>query len=181
MTPRDRALALVFALSSPIAAVRAESPPPATADADTAALEFHGFRAGASLAELQALVQARRGGALRCRRARADARVSECRGALDDPALGGRVDLWISLVNGVAGVITISAPIEADRLGRWRDTVERRYGRVDASVQGSQRMMQWVRRGRMLRLTWRTDRGARIASVSLVDGRVLDAWSRGRS
>ncbi len=39
-------------------------------------------------------------------------------------------------------------------------------------------MMQWVRRGRMLRLTWRTDRRGRTASVSLVDGRVLDAWGR---
>jgi hypothetical protein len=39
-------------------------------------------------------------------------------------------------------------------------------------------MMQWVRRGRMLRLTWKTDRGDRVASVSLVDGRVLDAWGR---
>ena len=41
-------------------------------------------------------------------------------------------------------------------------------------------MMQWVRRGRMLRLTWRTERGERTASVSLVDGRVLDGWGGGR-
>jgi hypothetical protein len=107
--------------------------------------------------------------------------VSECRGTLDDPALGGRVDLWVSSVNGVASVITISAQVEADRLDRWRSAVERRYGRVDASVQGIQWMMQWVRRGRMLRLTWRTERGGRMASVSLVDGRVLDDWGRARS
>jgi hypothetical protein len=31
----------------------------------------------------------------------------------------------------------------------------------------------------MLRLTWRIERGEKVASVSLVDGRVLDAWSRG--
>ena len=56
--------------------------------------------------------------------------------------------------------------------------IESRYGRVGAKVQGSQWMMQWVRQGRMLRLTWRTERGERTASVSLVDGRVLDAWGR---
>ena len=42
-------------------------------------------------------------------------------------------------------------------------------------------MMQWVRRGRMLRLTWRKERGDKVASVSLVDGRVLDGWGRDRA
>ena len=179
MTPRTHALAVVLALGLVPTAVRAESAP--GVEADTVALEFYGFRAGASVAELQALVRERPGGALRCRQAQADARVSECRGTLDDPALGGRVDLWVSSVNGVASVITISAQVEADRLDRWRSAVERRYGRVDASVQGIQWMMQWVRRGRKLRLTWRTERGGRMASVSLVDGRVLDDWGRARS
>ena len=179
MAPRVRALAVVLALGFTTATASAGSAP--GMDADTAALEFHGFRAGASIAELQTRVQERPGGALFCKRARADSRVSECRGTLDDPALGGRVDLWISSVNGVASVITISAAVEADRLARWREAVERRYGRVEASVQGSQWMMQWVRRGRMLRLTWRTERGGRMASVSLVDGRVLDDWGRTRS
>jgi hypothetical protein len=41
--------------------------------------------------------------------------------------------------------------------------------------------MQWVRRGRMLRLTWRMERGQKVASVSLVDGRVLDDWGRSRT
>ena len=49
---------------------------------------------------------------------------------------------------------------------------------VDANVQGTQWMLQWVRQGRMLRLTWRIDKGAKMASVSLVDGRVLDGWGR---
>jgi hypothetical protein len=89
------------------------------------------------------------------------------------------VRLWISAVDSVASVITISGAVAADQLDRWRAAVERRYGRVDASVQGSQWMMQWVRHGRMLRLTWRLERSGRVASVSLVDGRVLDRWGRG--
>jgi hypothetical protein len=148
--------------------------------ADPAPLEFHGFRAGAAIAELQTLLQALDGGRLRCERAKADSRVSECRAAVTDVELGERVNLWVSAVDSVASVITLSSPVSAGQLDRWRQTIKRRYGRVDATVQGTQWMMQWVRQGRMLRLTWRVERGQKVASVSLVDGRVLDAWSRDR-
>jgi hypothetical protein len=151
-----------------------------SAPADTAPLEFHGFRAGARLDEIQALVRSLDGGRLKCDRAKVDRHVTECRAVLTDPELGGAVDLWISAIDSVAGVITISGGVAADQLDRWRRTIERRYGRVDAQVQGSQWMMQWVRRGRMLRLTWRIEGGQKVASVSLVDGRVLDAWGGGR-
>ena len=154
--------------------------PAELAPADTAPLEFHGFRAGATLAELQTLLQALDGGRLRCERAKADRRVSECRAAVTDVELGERVSLWVSAIDSVASVITLSSTVSAGQLDHWRRTIERRYGRVDATVQGSQWMMQWVRQGRMLRLTWRIERGEKVASVSLVDGRVLDAWGRDR-
>ena len=92
--------------------------------------------------------------------------------------MGGAVNVWVSAMDSVAGIITLSTEVEGDRLDRWRAAIESRYGRVSTKVQGTQRMMQWVRRGRMLRLTWKTDRRERVASVSLVDGRVLDAWGR---
>ncbi|HET6580100.1 MAG TPA: hypothetical protein VFG66_17395 [Gemmatimonadales bacterium] len=177
MAPPARSLVLVTLLASLVLPGGAAAAQPVAGD--TAALEFHGFRAGAHLAELQAMVRGIDGGLLRCDRAKADHRVSECRGTLDDPALGGPVSLWISAIDSVASVITISASVAPAQLDRWREAVEHRYGRVDASVQGSQWMMQWVRRGRMLRLTWRVERGERVASVSLVDGRVLDSWGRG--
>jgi len=147
---------------------------------DTMPLEFHGFRAGARLDEVQARVRTLDGGRLRCDRAKADRRVTECRAVLNDPELGGPVNLWVSAIDSVAGVIALSGRVAADQLDRWRQTIERRYGRVDARVQGTQWMMQWVRRGRMLRLTWRIERGEKVASVSLVDGRVLDGWGGGR-
>ena len=149
---------------------------------DTAPLEFHGFRAGARLDELQALLKSLDGSRLRCDRAKVDRRVTECRAVVTDAELGGAVNLWVSAIDSVAGVITISSSVGADQLDRWRQAIEDRYGRVDAKVQGPQWMMQWVRRGRMLRLTWRIERGEKVASVSLVDGRVLDAWGghRGR-
>jgi hypothetical protein len=144
---------------------------------DTSALQFHGFRAGARLAELDRIMR-RLAGRLRCDRSKRDPRVSECRGIVKDSAMGGSVNVWVSAMDSVAGIITLSADVKEDRLERWRATIEARYGRVSTKVQGTQRMMQWVRRGRMLRLTWKTDRGDRVASVSLVDGRVLDAWGR---
>jgi hypothetical protein len=153
----------------------------ARASPDTSALQFHGFRAGAHLTELATLLRNRPGGRLRCDRAQRDRRVSECRGAVRDSAIGQSVDLWISAIDSVAGIITLSAALDRATLDRWRRYIESRYGPVSPKVQGSQTMMQWVRRGRMLRLTWRTDRGQRIASVSLVDGRVLDAWGRSRA
>jgi hypothetical protein len=147
---------------------------------DTSALQFRGFRAGARLDELHALVRAKGGGRLRCDRAKRDDRVSECRATVSDSA-AGPVKVWVSAMDSLAGVITLSATLDSAALGRWRGDLERRYGRVIAKKQGPQSMLQWVRRGRMLRLTWRVERGGLIASVSLVDGRVLDAWGAGRS
>lgn len=152
-----------------------------TAMPDSTTLQFYGFRAGARIEEMNALLQRLDGSRLTCERARGDRRVSECRGVVRAPKLGGRVRLWISAVDSVASIITLSANVETAQLDGWRRDIERRYGRVGAHAQGSQWMMQWVRRGRMLRLTWRMERGQKIASVSLVDGRVLDDWGRSRT
>lgn len=173
---RPLALALLFAAGMTAGAGRAAAmaPTPSRIAPDTGALEFHGFRAGARVDELRALVRSLDGTRLRCTRAKSDARVTECRAVVRDPTLGGPVDLWLSALDSVASVITLSGGIRADQLDGWRHSIERRYGRVHAQVQGTQWMMQWVRRGRMLRLTWRVEHGAKVASVSLVDGRVLD-------
>jgi hypothetical protein len=176
MTTSVPALALALWLAA--------APQPASATLlapDSSALQFHGFRAGARIDEIDARLRRLQGGELRCDRAKADRRVTECRGRFSDPELGRPVELWISAIDSVAGIITISGGIDSDQLDRWREGIVASYGRVGARAQGTQWMMQWVRRGRMLRLTWRTERGENVASVSLVDGRVLDAWGRSRS
>jgi hypothetical protein len=155
------------------------APAHGTAPPDTSALQFRGFRAGARLDELDALLR-RQGGRLRCDRAKRDAKVSECRGTVSDSA-AGPIAVWVSAMDSAAGVITLSAAVDSSALGSWRRDLERRYGRVALKRQGGQSMLQWVRRGRMLRLTWRPERGELTASVSLVDGRVLDAWGAGRT
>jgi hypothetical protein len=148
---------------------------------DTSGLQFLGFRAGAPLDELSLQLQSLGGGQLRCRRSRVDNRVSECRGLLPDRVQGTRIDVWVSAIDSMAGVITLSGVVAPNRLDFWRRALLDRYGEVGAKVQGSQSMLQWVRRGRMLRLTWRLEAGGKVASVSLVDGRVLDNWGRARS
>jgi hypothetical protein len=145
---------------------------------DTSGLQFLGFRAGAPLEELSLQLQSLGGSRLRCRRSRVDNRVSECRGLLPNKVQGGRIDVWISAIDSMAGVITLSGVVAPDRLDFWRRALLDHYGEVGAKVQGSQSMLQWVRRGRMLRLTWRLEAGGKIASVSLVDGHVLDDWGR---
>jgi hypothetical protein len=172
IVPAQLTLAASLLTATPLAA---PAPPQ-----DTTSLEFAGFRPGARLDELEALAHRARG-RLRCARAKADPRVSECRASVTDSALGGPIRLWISAMDSVAGVITLSAPLVPARLEQWRLSLERRFGRVQTQTQGNQRMMQWVRRGRMLRLTWRTERDGITASVSLVDGRVLDTWGRDRA
>jgi hypothetical protein len=175
MTAFVRALALLVLLAPP-RPVHA-----APIASDTTVLQFHGFRAGARLDEIEEVLRQFEGARLRCERAKADRRVTECRAVVQLADLGGAVDLWISAVDSVASVITLSGEGSGGQIDRWRRSIEQRYGSVGAKVQGSQWMMQWVRQGRMLRLTWRTDLNEKPVSVSLVDGRVLDAWGRDRT
>jgi hypothetical protein len=164
------ALALAPCLSAQSSAVPDDPPP----------LEFLGFRAGASLTEVSDLVQELGGKRLRCDRAKRDPNVSECRADLWDPKAGTPVSLWLSAVDSLTMVLTLSGPVNAEQLTDWKDTLENRFGLVGARVQGTQWMMQWVRQGRMMRLTWRIEKSQKLASVSLVDGRLLDDWGRTR-
>ena len=143
-------------------------------------LSFLGFEAGASLTTVGQQVAVLGGRALRCKRATRDRSVVECRAHVVDPGSRRVVDLWLSAMDSAAGVLTLSSPLSGVELDGWRSGLETAFGTVDAYVQGPQWMLQWVRSGRMLRLTWRIERGEKVASVSLVDGRVLDGWGRRR-
>ena len=157
----------------------ATAAPAPTSQQDTSALRFLGIRAGASLQEISAEVRRRRG-ALRCDQSRTDRRVRECRGTFPDSLGQPAVAIWVSAIDSVAGVIALAAPVGPATLSAWRDQLTRRYGAVATATQGGQKMMQWVRRGRMLRLTWRAEGKGTTASVSLVDGLVLDRWGHER-
>jgi hypothetical protein len=170
--------ARMLALVSLVFLLVAGHAPGAIAQPDTTVLAFRGFRAGARLDELNDQLRRRGGQPLRCRRSRIDPRVLECRAALHE--MGSMVEVWVSAIDSAAGVITLSTMVAADQLDRLLQDLQDRYGRVGQKVQGAQRMSQWIRRGRMLRLTWRLEKKGRVASVSLVDGWVLDGWARAR-
>lgn len=115
---------------------------------------------------------------LSCTRSRADSTVQECRGRYADSTSRSAVELWVSAIAERAAILTIKTDGALSLLERWKGNLVTRYGPVETRSQGAQRMMQWVRRGRMIRLTWRLDQAAPAVSVSLVDGRILDGWGR---
>ena len=86
----------------------------------------------------------------------------------------------MSAIDSVTSVLTVAGNLAPDELDQLRSSLERRYGRVNAKAQNSQWMMQWVRKGTMIRLTWRAQQGAKATSVALIDGNVLDAWTARR-
>jgi hypothetical protein len=171
MRPRFHGLLLSLFLAP--AQLPAQSPP-------LPPLSFLGFEAGASLAAVRQQVATLGGRSLRCKRATRDRSVVECRASVVDPGSRRVVDLWLSAMDSAAGVLMLSSPLSGVELDGWRSGLEAAFGTVNANVQGPQWMLQWVRAGRMLRLTWRIERGEKVASVSLVDGRVLDGWGRRR-
>jgi hypothetical protein len=166
--------ALVLALASHPVTAQSAAP-------QDSPLTFFGFRPGMPVSDVAARLRALDTSRLRCDRAKADTHVAECRATVNDPELGGPVNLWMSAIDSVSGVLTLSAPVSGEQLDRWRGALESAYGHVGAQAKGTEWMMQWVRHGRMVRLTWRTERGQRVASVSLVDGGVLDTWGRARA
>jgi hypothetical protein len=132
------------------------------------------------LREVTSAVRELDGGTLRCDRSRLDTRVNECRATLSMADVSGPVELWMSAIDSVSGVLTLAGNFAPDEFDALRARLERRFGQVNAQVQGPQWMMQWVNSGRMMRLTWRAQQGVKSASLSLVDGHVLDNWQAPR-
>lgn len=160
--------------------VFASSPVLAQAAAATDPLVIFGIRAGAPVREVSEIIADRDGGHLRCDRSKVDVRVEECRATVTVPEAAEPLELWMSAVDSITSVLTIAGNFAPDELDQLRRSLERRYGRVNAKAQNSQWMMQWVRKGTMIRLTWRAQQGAKATSVALIDGNVLDAWTARR-
>jgi hypothetical protein len=124
-------------------------------------------------------VQLLLGPGLTCRQAKADRRLRDCRAVIADPTTGKPLSVWLAAIDSSVGVLTVSASLNSTELAAWRIELESTYGPRPTAVQGTQRMLQWVRGSQMLRLTWRVSGGQVEASVSVVDGPVLDGWTLG--
>ncbi len=171
---RRLAALIAFGVGATVGTVSAQ----AGATPEASHLSFFGFEAGAHLTDLDDQVRELGGSGLRCTRSRADRRVLDCRGTAPDPSAGQPVEIWVSAIDSLSGIVTISGSVSGAQLDHWRRLIEDHYGKVGARVQGPQWMMQWVRRQQMIRLTWRVENNQKVASVSLVDGPVLDGWER---
>lgn len=177
-TVQRRLLALVLgvgSLSLSVTPGSAQQPIPAITD--TASLAFLGFRPSFPLHEMRDHATQAGGGMLTCRRATGDLRLTECRASLPELDSGRSVDLWVSLIDDRAAITTLSGRLSEARFARWRELLEGRYGTVVEVRRGPMKMLQWVRGGRMLRLTWRPKGRDLEASVSLIDGPLLDGWA----
>ncbi len=142
-----------------------------------APLSAAGFSPGEPLAAVAVRVRQLGGATLACDRSRADPRLLDCRALMRD-SVGQHLDLWLSSVDSAVSILTLSTTLTDSALAVWRRALVHHYGQVNTQVQGPQRMMQWIRRNTMLRLTWRIENGAARTSLSLVDGTLLDAWGR---
>jgi hypothetical protein len=163
-----------------LALLLAPAPLSAQAAPATDPLAIFGIKAGAQVREVADIIADRDGGQLRCDRSKVDLRVEECRATVSVPEAAEPLELWMSAIDSVTSVLTVAGNFAPDELDQLRSSLERRYGRVDAKAQNSQWMMQWVRKGTMIRLTWRAQQGAKATSVALIDGNVLDAWTARR-
>ena len=143
-------------------------------------LRFFSFRVGVPLEHVATTAADWGGSPLDCRHSVVDPDVLDCRSSFADPITAAPIELWLSAMDSLVGVLTVSGEVSGLQLDGWRSSLISAYGDAPVSAQGSQRTLQWIRHRQMLRLTWRTIDGTTSASVSLIDGPVLDGWGRRR-
>ena len=153
----------------------------AAQSAELQGFEFLGFRPAMTRPALDSAVHGAGADSLRCTISRSDPALGECRASLPNADAGRTVDLWLSTVHDTTSILTLAALLTQSRLDRWREYLVGRYGAAPIRVRGPMTMLQWIADRRMLRLTWRVKGRGFESSVSLVDGRVLDAWGNGRA
>ena len=143
--------------------LHAQSPP--------VALAFRGLRPAMTRTAADSVLGTHRA-QLRCQPTR-EPRLQACSAevSLGD---GAPASLTISLIDGRVGIALITARLSANRIADWHDELRRAYGEVAPQQRPGQESFQWVRADQMLRLTVRRESGGLVASISLIDGHLLD-------
>lgn len=158
----------VFGLAAGVASPAVTQTPPRP-------LEFLGLRAGMTRAESEATLRAS-GATLQCQPTR-EPRLTACTAALT-PVGGPVLTVTLSLVDDQVGIALLAGPASADRIAVWYETLTERYGEAPLRRRGAQESFQWIRNRQMLRLTVRREAQGLMASVSLIDGPLLDGLPR---
>jgi hypothetical protein len=141
-------------------------------------IDFLGFRPGGSRAVTEQVVRGARG-EWSCRGSSVDPRFTECLGRIAPPGEPTLI-LTASLVHDTVAVLLLSGPVADSDLQRWRTALDDRIGPATVRRSQGQTVWQWVRTRRMVRITMQAGAGTRMASVSLVDGPLLDGLGEPR-
>jgi hypothetical protein len=136
-------------------------------------LTVAGLETGVERGQLESRV-AELGGRLECKGSAVDRRFAECSAVLKRAPDGRHWNLLASMVDGNAAILLLTAPFDAPRLTAFREELTQALGRPNLNSRGGQDSFEWVRAGRMLRLTSRHQGGRLEVAVSLVEGRLLD-------
>lgn len=108
-----------------------------------------------------------------------DPRFTECLGRIAPPG-EPVLSLTASLVHDTVAILLLSGPVADSDLPRWRAALDDRIGPAAVRQSQGQTVWQWVRARRMVRITVQAGSGTRMASVSLVDGVLLDGLGEPR-
>lgn len=112
------------------------------------------------------------GGQLRCQPTR-ESRITACSTELRPPG-GGPLAVTLSLVDDRIGIALVAGAASPERIAGWHADLTARYGDSPVRRQPGLESFQWIRLGQMLRLTVRQEGGGLMASISLIDGALLD-------
>jgi hypothetical protein len=138
-----------------------------------------GLAPGLVQSDLQERV-AKLGGKMSCRTSTVDRRFAECTAMLSGAPDGRRWELLASLIDGTSAVILLKTGVSEREVEQLKSSLTTELGRPNYRKQGEQQSFEWIRAGRMMRLTSRPERGRVQLSVSLVEGSVLDALDASR-
>ncbi len=135
-----------------------------------APLSFQGIQPGMTRHAVESVV-ASQGGTLQCQATR-EPRLHACTARLT--VAGDLLIVTLSLVDSRIGIALVTARLPAERIARWHAELVSRYGERQPTRHPGQESFQWIQAGQMLRLTVRREAGGLTASVSLLDGALLD-------
>jgi len=138
-------------------------------------LEFRGLRAGMPRADSEAVLR-RAGATLSCQPTR-EPRITACSATLQGSG-GPAQTVTLSLVDDRVAIALVAGPASAEQISAWHEELTIRYGETAVRRRGPQESFQWIRQRQMLRLTVRREGGGLLASVSLIDGALLDGLPR---
>jgi hypothetical protein len=136
----------------------------------TVPLSFQGIQPGMTWHSVESVV-ANQGGTLQCQATR-EPRLHACTARLT--VAGDVLIVTLSLVDSRVGIALVTARLPAERIARWHAELVNRYGERQPTRHPGQESFQWIHAGQMLRLTVRREAGGLTASVSLLDGALLD-------